>query len=102
MIQPKLLCESGEVALELRKHLGVSQAVFWQRVGVTQSGGSRYESGRAVPRQVLWALHFAYGSEQEAQELLAQLRQPVTKKTATDEHDRGKRPATTVFSPKFR
>ena len=83
MIQPKLLCESGEAALELRKHIGVSQAVFWQRVGVTQSGGSRYESGRAVPKQVLWALHFVYGSEQKAQELLAQLRGSVTKTTVT-------------------
>ncbi|OMG55299.1 hypothetical protein BJN45_08680 [Azonexus hydrophilus] len=88
MSEPKLLCESGEAALELRKRLGINQTVFWRHVGVTQSGGSRYESGRIVPAQVLWALHFVYGSEKEAQELLAQLRQPVTKETVTDEHDR--------------
>ncbi|WP_437340231.1 hypothetical protein [Azonexus fungiphilus] len=49
---------------------------------VTQSGGSRYESGRMPPQQVLWALHFVYGSEKEAQELLAQLRQPVPERLA--------------------
>lgn len=26
-----------------------SQTVFWARFGVTQSGGSRYESGRPMP-----------------------------------------------------
>lgn len=88
MSEPKLLCESGKSVLELRKRLAMSQAVFWRHVGVTQSGGSRYESGRTPPKQVLWALHFVYGSEKEAQELLAQLRQPVTKKIVTDEHDR--------------
>jgi transcriptional regulator with XRE-family HTH domain len=35
-----------------RKVLGESQAAFWQRFGVTQSGGSRYESGRTIPRPV--------------------------------------------------
>lgn len=28
---------------------GETQTAFWSRFGVTQSGGSRYESGRAVP-----------------------------------------------------
>jgi DNA-binding transcriptional regulator YiaG len=35
-----------------RKALGESQGVFWQRFGVTQSGGSRYESGRTIPKSV--------------------------------------------------
>jgi hypothetical protein len=35
-----------------RKALGESQGTFWQRFGVTQSGGSRYESGRTIPRPV--------------------------------------------------
>jgi transcriptional regulator with XRE-family HTH domain len=38
--------------LSYRKALGESQGTFWQRFGVTQSGGSRYESGRTIPRSV--------------------------------------------------
>ena len=32
-----------------RTKLGMIQAPFWNRFGVTQSGGSRYESGRDMP-----------------------------------------------------
>jgi DNA-binding transcriptional regulator YiaG len=35
-----------------RRVLGENQSVFWQRFGVTQSGGSRYESGRSMPKPV--------------------------------------------------
>lgn len=35
-----------------RRTLGENQSVFWQRFGVTQSGGSRYESGRSMPKPV--------------------------------------------------
>lgn len=34
---------------ELRLSLGLNQSAFWSRFGVTQSGGSRYESGREMP-----------------------------------------------------
>ncbi len=37
---------------ELRKKLGLNQSQFWSKLGVTQSGGSRYESGRNIPRPV--------------------------------------------------
>ncbi|GMV56351.1 MAG: hypothetical protein AMXMBFR6_21560 [Betaproteobacteria bacterium] len=37
---------------ELRRKLGMNQSQFWSRLGVTQSGGSRYESGRNMPRPV--------------------------------------------------
>ncbi|HEU4854198.1 MAG TPA: transcriptional regulator, partial [Nitrosospira sp.] len=30
----------------------LNQHDFWSKVGVTQSGGSRYESGRNMPRPV--------------------------------------------------
>lgn len=46
---------SKEVSInyrDMRKKMGLNQQEFWSRVGVTQSGGSRYESGRAAPRQV--------------------------------------------------
>jgi DNA-binding transcriptional regulator YiaG len=34
---------------ENRNKSGMNQSQYWSRFGVTQSGGSRYESGRAVP-----------------------------------------------------
>ena len=37
---------------EIRRRLNLNQQEFWSRVGVTQSGGSRYESGRNMPRPV--------------------------------------------------
>ena len=37
---------------EVRIRLGLNQQEFWGRIGVTQSGGSRYESGRAMPKPV--------------------------------------------------
>lgn len=30
----------------------MNQQEFWSRIGVTQSGGSRYESGRNMPKPV--------------------------------------------------
>lgn len=32
-----------------RESLGENQTTFWNRFGVTQSAGSRYESGRELP-----------------------------------------------------
>lgn len=37
---------------EIRRKLGMNQSEFWSQLGVTQSGGSRYESGRNIPRPV--------------------------------------------------
>ena len=37
---------------EIRKKLGLNQNEFWSKIGVTQSGGSRYESGRNMPKPV--------------------------------------------------
>jgi transcriptional regulator with XRE-family HTH domain len=37
----------------LRQRLGLNQQQFWSAVGVTQSGGSRYESGRNMPKPVV-------------------------------------------------
>jgi len=40
-----------------RKKLNLNQTEFWTRYGVTQSGGSRYESGRNIPKPLailLW------------------------------------------------
>lgn len=37
---------------EIRRKLGLNQEDFWTQIGVTQSGGSRYESGRNIPKPV--------------------------------------------------
>ncbi len=37
---------------DIRRRLGLNQSDFWGKIGVTQSGGSRYESGRNMPKPV--------------------------------------------------
>ena len=37
---------------DIRQKLGLNQDEFWTKIGVTQSGGSRYESGREMPKPV--------------------------------------------------
>ena len=37
---------------DIRRKLGINQQEFWSQIGVTQSGGSRYESGRNIPKPV--------------------------------------------------
>lgn len=45
---------------DIRKRLGVNQSEFWSRIGVTQSGGSRYESGRTLPKPVRELVRLVY------------------------------------------
>jgi transcriptional regulator with XRE-family HTH domain len=47
-------------AREIRRKLGINQQQFWSELGVTQSGGSRYESGRNMPRPVQQLLRLVY------------------------------------------
>lgn len=47
-------------AREIRRKLGLNQQQFWSRLGVTQSGGSRYESGRNMPRPVQHLLRLVH------------------------------------------
>lgn len=54
----------------VRARLGINQAEFWRPVGVTQSGGSRYESGRAVPASVMALLVLRYGSPVQREKVL--------------------------------
>jgi transcriptional regulator with XRE-family HTH domain len=45
---------------EIRRRLGLNQEQFWTQIGVTQSGGSRYEGGREMPtpvRELLRLVH---------------------------------------------
>ena len=42
---------------DVRQKQNLNQTEFWTRYGVTQSGGSRYESGRNIPKPLallLW------------------------------------------------
>ena len=45
---------------EIRDSLGMTQSDFWSKVGVTQSGGSRYESGRNIPPPVRELVRLVY------------------------------------------
>ena len=72
--QPKPIYQNGQSARDLRRKLGLNQSEFWARVGVTQSGGSRYEGGRDMPVQIAWLLDIAYGTDRQAEALVAWLR----------------------------
>ena len=60
-----------------RTALGINQSQFWQQVCVTQSGGSRYENERNVPRSVRALLVIAYGTDAEAKAMFDHLRAPA-------------------------
>src|SRR5258708_24163252 len=45
---------------EIRRRLGLNQEEFWTRIGVTQSGGSCYESGRTMPKPVRQLLRLVH------------------------------------------
>ncbi|MBX3648749.1 MAG: helix-turn-helix transcriptional regulator [Rhodocyclaceae bacterium] len=74
MIRTKYFIESGKDAKLLRSKLGMSQSEFWSRISVTQSGGSRYESGRDLPKPVRILLHLTYAPEKQAMAMLEYLR----------------------------
>lgn len=57
-----------------RKKLKMSQAAFWGRIGITQSGGSRYESGdRPMPKPVQLLFNLAYGNKKDREQTQKQL-----------------------------
>ena len=71
---PKFALTTGEAALAMRKKLNVNQSEFWSRVGLGQSAGSRYESGRNIPRPVQMLLRIAYGTKAQAAKQVEALR----------------------------
>ena len=64
----------GFLAGVVRKKLGLNQSDFWSKIAVTQSGGSRYESGRSLPGSAQFLLHLAYAPEAQALAMLNFLR----------------------------
>ena len=67
---------TGDDIVALRKKLNLNQSEFWHPLGVTQSGGSRYESGRSIPRPVQVLYVIAYGTEKQAEAAVERLRNP--------------------------
>lgn len=45
---------------QFRRKLDLSQSEFWNRLGLTQSAGSRYESGREVPPSTVLLFGLVY------------------------------------------
>ncbi len=75
MTAPKIFLSSAEEIKAFRKKIGLNQGAFWSRIGVTQSGGSRYEAGgRRIPRTIQLLLHVAYAPEARAQRVVGELR----------------------------
>ena len=54
---------------EIRRKLGMNQQQFWSKIGVTQSGGSRYESGRNMPRPVRELLRLVHVEQIDIQRI---------------------------------
>jgi len=71
---PKFAPITGEAALAMRKKLNINQSEFWSRVGIGQSAGSRYESGRNIPRPVQMLLRIAYGTAAQSAKQVEALR----------------------------
>lgn len=71
---PKLVYTNAVQVIALRKQHRLNQSEFWARVAVTQSGGSRYEAGRNIPKTVRLLLQLAYGTPKESNSVLSALR----------------------------
>lgn len=54
---------------EIRRKLGLNQQQFWSKIGVTQSGGSRYESGRNMPKPVRELLRLVHVEQIDLQRI---------------------------------
>ncbi len=53
----------------IRRKIGLNQQQFWSKLGVTQSGGSRYESGRNMPRPVRELLRLVHVEQIDIQRI---------------------------------
>ncbi len=57
---------NGGAVRVYRQSLRQTQAQFWGQLGVTQSGGARYEGGRVMPRPVLALVRVVHPALSEA------------------------------------
>ena len=70
----KLKIYTGAEVRELRRKLRLNQLEFWTPFQTTQSGGSRYESGREIPDPVQVLLNIAFGTDAKAAAIFDELR----------------------------
>jgi DNA-binding transcriptional regulator YiaG len=75
---PKFAPITSEAVLAMRKKTGLNQSAFWSRVGSGQSAGSRYETGRGIPKATQMLLRLAYGTQAQAAKQLEVLRPSIT------------------------
>lgn len=66
----------------IRHKRGMNQTEFWQLLGVTQSGGSRYESERDMPKPVESLVTITYGTPAQLFKELQRLRPDFVKDLA--------------------
>lgn len=71
----KLKIYTGEEVRALRRTLGLNQTEFWAHFQTTQSGGSRYESGREIPDPVQVLLNIALATDAKAAAIFDEFRQ---------------------------
>ncbi|MEI7430324.1 MAG: helix-turn-helix domain-containing protein [Betaproteobacteria bacterium] len=67
MNAPKIIDKNEPRAI--RRKLGLNQQQFWSKIGVTQSGGSRYESGRNMPKPVRELLRLVHVEQIDIQRI---------------------------------
>ncbi len=66
---------NGKQALALRERAKLRQTEFWNLIGLSQTAGSRYESGkRRIPRNIELLLQLIYGKCEDAVALFVRLR----------------------------
>ncbi|ENO75236.1 hypothetical protein B447_20186 [Thauera sp. 27] len=70
----KIKTYTGEEIRILRNKLALNQSEFWKFFMTTQSGGSRYESGRDIPSPVQFLLNIAFGTDKKREEIITALR----------------------------
>ncbi|MGE5469236.1 MAG: helix-turn-helix domain-containing protein [Bacteroidota bacterium] len=89
---PKLVFKTGEQIKSLRKNLGLNQSEFWSRISVSQSGGSRYESGGNIPKSVQYLLQLTFGTEKQVSDLITWLHRPTREATRASAQVRSNAP----------
>lgn len=77
MMTMPLAFQTTADVVRIRNRLGLTQTQFWKTLGVSQSAGSRYETGAAIPEATRMLLTIVYGSEEQSANLVAALRATV-------------------------
>lgn len=80
IMKAKYACTTPAEIIGYRNKKNMNQTTFWNRVGTTQSGGSRYESGRKIPTSTKILLTIAYGTTKQAEAVIKALRDDATQK----------------------